>query len=89
MLSLTLAEAEAQLATVNTAIQQLISGKKVTELHVGSGAFQRFYKYQECSMENLLQLRAELLGLINTLSPSLPTFAGNMSFQNIVRKGSY
>ena len=88
---MTLAEAEASLATVNAAINQLVTGKTVNELHVGSGAFQRFYKYQEVSMESLLALRSELLALIGVLSPAppAPLFAVNMSFQNIIRKGSF
>ncbi len=91
MATMTLAEAEAQLVTVNAAISQLISGKTVTELHVGSGAFQRFYKYQEISLESLIALRNELLATIAVLSPTppAPVFAVNMSFQNIIRKGSF
>ena len=90
MATMTLAEAQAQLLTVNAAIEQLINGKRVTELKVGSGAFQRAYRYQEITMDSLLALRDELLATIASLSPTaLPTFTTNMSFQHIVRKGSF
>ena len=89
-LTITLAEAQAQLATVQAAINQLLIGKTVTELKVGSGPFQRVYKYQECSMDNLLQLKDELLSIIAALSPAtLATFGTNRSFQHIIRKGSF
>jgi len=88
-LTITLADAEAQLATVQAAINQLLTGKTVTELRVGTGAFPRVYRYQECSMDNLIKLRDELTSLIGALSPTLPTFSPNMSFQHIVRKGSF
>lgn len=87
-----LAEAQAQLLTVNTAIQNLISGQRITELSVGSGAFKQMYKYQEITMDNLRQIRAELLEVINIYAQqngSLPVFAKNMQIPMVVQKDHY
>lgn len=64
MAQMTKAEAEAQLITVNAAIQQIIEGKRITQLKVGSGSFTRLYTHQEISLEALKELRDELLTII-------------------------
>lgn len=89
---LPLEEAQAQLTTVNAAIQQLIDGKRISELRVGSGQFARQYKYQEITMDSLRQLRAELLEVINIYakqSGQLPVFARNMQIPMVVGKDYY
>jgi hypothetical protein len=87
---MTLAEAEAQLLTVNAAIEQLIQGKRLTKLVVDSGQGKREYTYQEISMQMLQTLKVELQAVVNALTPgtpAAPVFATNMSFEHIVRKG--
>jgi hypothetical protein len=57
----TLAEVQADLTTVNSALQELISGNRLTQLRIGSGDFARFYQYQEITFENLTLVKNELL----------------------------
>ena len=87
-----LTEATTQLATVNAAIQDLVAGKRITELRVGSGSFAQMYKYQEITMDNLRQIRSELLEVINIYnqqSGALPVFAKNMQIPMVVQKDHY
>lgn len=86
MATITLTEATAQLQTVNTAISNLIDGKRLTILQVGSGTFKRTYTYQEITMEALKEHRDELIAVINSLSPETPKFNLNMHIPLIVRK---
>jgi len=57
----TILEVQAELNTVNSAIQQLIAGTRLTELRVGSGDFARMYKHQEISLDALQDIRDGLL----------------------------
>lgn len=57
----TIEDVSKELATVNAAIQDLIAGKRLVQLRVGSGDFARLYVNQEVSLENLKELRNELL----------------------------
>jgi len=86
MAKMTLAEAEASLATVNAAIEALISGKRLTQLRVGSGSFSRFYAYSELTLDNLKAHRDELLSIIDELTGTTPTFKTNMTIPMIVGK---
>jgi hypothetical protein len=87
MATLTLTEAQIQLSTVNAAIQDIISGKRVTELRVGSGEFQRMYRYEEVSLESLIDLRNELRNTINTLTPEVkPVFRTNATIPLVIHK---
>lgn len=88
-MEITLEEAQAQLLTVQAAIEQLVMGKRITQLKVGSGTFQRLYVYQEINLETLTTLRDELLRKINSLEGKLPTFATNMHIPMVVGKGIY
>jgi hypothetical protein len=56
----TLADVQAELVTVNAAIQQIISGQRLTELRIGSGDFLRVYKNQEVSLDQLYAIKADL-----------------------------
>lgn len=88
-MKMTLAEAENQLVTVNAAINSLLSGNKITQLRVGSGTFQRLYVYQEITLDELRKLRAELLAIIDTLSPvekDLSFFGKSATFPLIAEK---
>lgn len=85
-----LADAQAQLLTVQAAIQSLIAGKRVTDLKIGSGQFIRQYTYQEITLDSLRDRQTELLADINywsgLVSNALPNFAGNKTIPMMVRK---
>lgn len=57
----TIEDVSKELATVNAAIQDLIAGERLVQLKVGSGDFARLYVSQELSLENLKEVRNELL----------------------------
>ena len=88
MNGITLDEAQRQLTQVNVAIESLILGKSLVELRVGSGNFQRLYRYGEITLEQLKTLRRELLDVINTLVPNItPVFRSGACIPLVVRKG--
>lgn len=86
---LTKEEAVLQLTTINAAIEALIAGKRLTQLRVGSGSFQRLYVFQEITIDNLKAHRDELLGIIATYETSLPVFKTNMTIPLVVGKDIY
>jgi len=88
-MSMTKAEAEAELLIVNAAISDLIQGKRITQLQVRSANFQRLYGYQEITLEGLKAYRDELLGIINSLTDELPTFRKNTTIPLIVKKDRF
>lgn len=53
-------EIQSDLDIVNAAIQNLISGKRLTQLRIGSGDFARLYQYSEISYDVLKGLKDEL-----------------------------
>lgn len=85
-MAITLTEAQSQLASINAAIEQLVQGKRVTQLVVGSGSFRRQYTYQEISLEMLKELRDDLLKTIDVLEPATPNFKSNMTIPMLVGK---
>jgi len=89
MAVLTLEEATLQLTTVNAAIEALIAGKRLTQLRVGSGSFQRLYVFSEITMENLKSHRDELLAIVSSYNSSLPTFATSRTIPLTVGKDIY
>ena len=58
-------EIQADLTTVYSAIQDLIAGKRITQIRLGSGDFTRLYQYQEITYE---VLKAEQNDLIQELA---------------------
>jgi hypothetical protein len=56
----TLTQVQADLTTVTAALQDLIAGKRITQLRVGSGEFQRHYNYQEITYDVLKSEQADL-----------------------------
>lgn len=56
----TITEVQADLTTVNAALQDLIAGKRITLLRLGSGDFARQYQYQEVTYEVLKAEQADL-----------------------------
>jgi hypothetical protein len=90
MTALTLQEASDQLTQVQIAISDLISGKRLSELSIGSGATERKYKYSEITIDNLVVLRNELRSIINALQPDVkPIFRSYANIPIIVEKGNY
>ena len=68
----TSAEVLADITTVNSAIQEIIQGTRLTQLRVGSGDYVRLYTMQECTVEILQDLLAQLnqeLALIQGVAP--------------------
>lgn len=86
---LPLEEAQAQLTTVQVAISDLIAGKRLTSLRIGSGNFQREYKYQEISIDALYALRDELMQIIASYTQTLPTFRQHATIPLVVNKDLY
>jgi hypothetical protein len=85
-MALPLVEAQAQLVTVNAAIQSIISGKRISELRIGSGDFQRTLRYQEVSFDELKILQQELLITVDAYAPATPVFRTNAHIPMIVGK---
>jgi len=88
MITIPLDEAKRQLTTVQVAISDLISGKSVTQLRIGSGNFQREYKYwkPDTLLNTLLDLRNDLNLIIASYSTETPTFRKHSSVPLISRK---
>ena len=57
----TITEVQADLDIVNAAIQDLIAGKRLTQLRIGSGEFTRLYQYQDINYEVLKAEQADLI----------------------------
>ena len=74
MLNMPIEEIKAQLLTVNTAIQDLILGKRLSQLRVGSSTFSRLYTYSEVMLDELKAHRKELLQALDEIENRLPTF---------------
>ncbi len=85
-MQLDITEITIQLATVNAAIQQLMEGKRIHELRVGSGTFQRLYVYSEVTLDSLMALRRELLEMLQDLEEALPRFRINSTIPLLVSK---
>jgi hypothetical protein len=87
----TLAELQAELTTVVSAISSIISGKRLTHLEIGTGFSKRVYKYQEITLDFLQAERLRLENLIGTQAPVDPltmVFPVN-SFPLNIKKGAY
>lgn len=70
---------QADIATIQVALSDLYSGKRLTTLIVGTGDSQRRYTYQEITPEalkaHLNDLYAELLGIAADPTPTFRNFA--------------
>lgn len=80
----TAAQIAADLATINAAIQALLSGKRLVELRVGSAEFARLYRYGEVSLDDLYKERARLEDLLKALCPDPPIFRHYASIPLVV-----
>lgn len=63
----TVTEVQAELDTVNAALQELIAGKRLTQLRIGSGEFARLYQYQEITFDTIKTEQQDLLMELATL----------------------
>lgn len=70
----TLDQLNAELITVDAALEKLIQGEKLTKFTIGSGDFVRTYEYSEISYESLKLLRKEICEAIAILTPALQKF---------------
>ena len=85
-MALPLAEAQAQLITVNAALQDIISGKRIAELRIGSGDFQRLLRYQEVTFDELKTLQQELMITVDSYAQAKPVFRTNAHIPMVVKK---
>ena len=58
---------QAELTTINSALQELISGTKITKLQVGSGEFVRTYNFEQITYENLKAEQQQLIAELNSI----------------------
>jgi hypothetical protein len=63
----TITEVQAELDTVNAALQELIAGRRLTQLRIGSGEFARLYQYQELTFDTLKAEQQDLTMELATL----------------------
>ena len=83
-----LAIAYSDLAKVNAAIDVMMQGKLVQRLEIGSQEFRRVYDYNKVTLNDLKELRKELLELIDSLEPiSQVTYRTGASVPLIVSRG--
>jgi len=84
----TVTEVQAELDTVNAALQELISGKRLTQLRIGSGEFARLYQYQEITFDTIKAEQQDLLMELATLenAQNAITFRNNAYIPLTVNK---
>jgi hypothetical protein len=85
-MSETLAELQANLITVNTAIGKLIAGEQLTQLRIGIGPASTLYQFSEITLENLNKEKTRILKLIAGLSSETVTFRTSSVMQTTHRK---
>ena len=66
----TLSEAQALLAKVNIAIEAKINNTRYASFSVGTHEFNRTYSFDATTMQELLDLRKQLLDRIGILEPA-------------------
>lgn len=86
-----LQELKGQLATVQSAISELLAGTKRRTLVVGSGSFSRRYEFTETTLQELTDLRERLLQQICAIegANTLPTFRSNATIPLVVDKQTW
>ena len=67
-------EIESDIARVNAALEELVSGGRLTRLQLGSGEFARTYEFQELTYENLMDEKARLQAELEQLLPETITY---------------
>lgn len=82
----TLAELNADLITVNTAISEMIAGGRITRFRIGSGTSIREYQFSEVTIEFLKSERDRILKEIETLSATEMQFRRSSRMQTTFSK---
>jgi hypothetical protein len=84
---LTQTEALALLSKVNIAIEDVLSGNRVTQYKIGSPDFTRLYNFDTITLESLQSFRTSLLDYLSSLEPTaIPVFRKNACIPLVVRK---
>lgn len=83
------AELQAELVTLNAAIQTMVAGDRLTELRVGSGEFARVYRFSEITLEGLKALRDEAQAELDAVSDVTPNFVSGRAVPLLVGKDIY
>jgi len=83
---MTLSEAQADLAIINAAISEYLSGTRRRTLKVGGIEFNRAIAYTDIKYSDLTAERTRLEGIISALSPVTvtPKFRQNTTFPLLV-----
>ena len=87
-MNLTLAEAQAELVTINAALSDLYLGKRRKKVEIGSHAFKRTYEFVD-PQDMLKVLRMERFNLteyINTLTATVQVFRANTNIPMTVQR---
>lgn len=80
--------AYSDLSKVNAAIDTMMQGKLVQRLEIGSQEFRRVYDYNKVTLNELKELRKELLEIIDSLEEtSQVTYRTGASIPLIVSRG--
>lgn len=82
----TIVDIEADILTINAALEELISGGRVTRLQTGSGEFVRTYDMQELTYENMLSEKNRLEDELAMLQPVEPVYRTGSTLPLQVRK---
>lgn len=82
----TIAEIQAELTTINAALQEIIAGNRLTQLRVGSGEFARLYVFAELTYENLVKERDKLNEELSHLQDEEPSFRKYSHIKLVVTK---
>lgn len=70
---MTLEEAQAQVALMNTTLLKLAKGEAVKKLEIGSGLERTVYEYSEINETLVYRLRAEAQAVIDALTATVPS----------------
>lgn len=83
----TIIDVELELSQCNSALQDIVLGKRRTELIIGSGEYQNRYKFQEISPEWLqAKINSLQIELIALTPAKEPVFRNHATFAMVVPK---
>ena len=88
MADYTLAEAQALLTKVNIAIESKIINTRFASFTTGTHEFSHKYDFDTTSLQELLDLRKQLLDIIGSYETPTPVFRANACIGVIARKGN-
>ena len=88
MADYTLAEATALLSKVNIAIESKITNTRFASFTTGTTEFSHKYEFDTTTLQELQDLRKQLLDIIGSYENSAPIFRTNACIGVIARKGN-